>query len=255
VGAFEQRKPSRTSGKFLCFPQSHSSRVDCVGTCRDPGTRFGSTGALRAWKYLLRAAIREPEKAARCSPARAEVYLRKSLQQCCCSEGTILFWHVWKSRMHLPARLWALLGTFLVLVQTSAAISLTEPADLGPPKDSSSKIDLIHYQSKILTSATPTYRIILHTYASLLPLSLAASSLLRFYTRLSAAASGPWQSLPELHHFTVEYGNIIINFRASHNYVIPWGFVAEFAAKMSSATERGLREVFRASIRIWQAGR
>jgi len=141
--------------------------------------------------------------------------------------------------MHLPACLWALLATLLILVQTSAATFLTEPADHGPPGNHSNKIDRIHFKSKILTSATPAYRIILHTYASLLPLSLAASSLLTFYTRLFAAASGPWHSLPELHYFTAEYGCIIISFQASHNYAIPWGFVAEFAAKMASVTERG----------------
>lgn len=141
--------------------------------------------------------------------------------------------------MYLPACLWALLATLLILVQISAAIPLTEPAGLGPPRNSSSKLDITHFKSKILTSATPAYRIILHTYASLLPLSPAASSLLKFYTRLSAAASGPWHSLPELNYFTADYGCIIISFQASHNYAIPWGFVAEFAAKMASATERG----------------
>ncbi len=144
--------------------------------------------------------------------------------------------------MHLPTCLWAFLAT--LRVQTSAAIPLTEPTDLGSPRDSSSKIDHIHFRSKVLTSATPAYRITLHTYASLLPLSLAASSLLRFYTRLFAAASGPWHSVPELHYFTAEYGNIIITFRASHNYAIPWGFVAEFAAKMASVTERGFTGEF-----------
>ena len=141
--------------------------------------------------------------------------------------------------MHLTACLWAFLATLLVLVQTSAAIPLTEPTDLGSPRNSSSKIDHIHFRNKVLTSATPAYRITLHTHASLLPLSFAASSLLKFYTRLSAAASGPWHSLPEMNYFTADYGCIIISFQASHNYAIPWGFVAEFAAKMASATERG----------------
>jgi len=30
-----------------------------------------------------------------------------------------------------------------------------------------------------------------------------------------------------------------MDFRASDNYAIPWGFVAEFAARMATATERG----------------
>lgn len=96
----------------------------------------------------------------------------------------------------------------------------------------------------IFISATPAYRIILRTYASFLPLSLAASSLFTFYASLSAAASGPWHSYPELHHFTVDYGSIIIDFQASHNYGIPWAFVAEFAAKMASVTERGFTGCF-----------
>lgn len=158
----------------------------------------------------------------------------------------MLFWNVWKSRMHLPACLWAILATFLILVQISAAMPLTDPSDLGLPRNSSSKIDHMLFKRRTFTSATPDHRIILDTYATFLPLSLAASSLLNFYTRLFAAASGPWHSFPELNHFTAEYGSVTISFQASHNYAIPWGFVAEFAAKMALVTEKGFTEGFQA---------
>lgn len=146
--------------------------------------------------------------------------------------------------MHPPACLWALLAICLLLIQTSVAIPLTEPAILGRPTKSLGKIDHVRLKSMVLISATPACRIILRTYASFLPLSLAASSLFTFYARLSASASGPWHYYPEVNRFTVHYGSIIISFQASHNYGIPWGFVAEFAAKMASVTERGFTGCF-----------
>lgn len=151
-----------------------------------------------------------------------------------------------------------LLIALLILAHTRA-FPLTESLSLEITKEHLQTLPPLNpkytiSKRNLITSSTPTHALTLQTYASFLPLSLASSALQDFYTTLFSQATGPWQSLPNLPHFTAEYGNIFLNFQASPPYLIPWSFIAEFAEKMIRATELGFTGQFEGEYRHLATG-
>lgn len=82
----------------------------------------------------------------------------------------------------------------------------------------------------------------------------ASTALLRLYTELLSNASGPWITLPALSYFALHCGSIYIEFAASEPYGVPWSFVAEFAAKMMKATQKGFTGAFQGEYRHIETG-
>lgn len=148
----------------------------------------------------------------------------------------------------------------LSIVASDSLASLTLPplVNVSPPQQSTKyhARALTPKRFKTLTFYNPSHshRLILTTFASLLPLQSASSALLHLYAELLSNASGPWVSLPAVSSFTACSDNLSIEFTAEGPYVIPWSFVAEFAEKMMDATEKGFIGCFQGEYRHLDSG-
>ena len=162
--------------------------------------------------------------------------------------------------MRLPMVAPMLLIFILSVVASGPLASLTPspPVNISAPQRSIRyhARDLASKRFKTFTFYNPSHshRLILTTFASLLPLQSASSALLHLYTELLSNASGPWVSLPAVSSFTASSDSLSIHFAAAGPYVIPWSFVADFAEKMMDATEKGFTGYFQGEYRHLDSG-
>ena len=154
--------------------------------------------------------------------------------------------------MRLETYAWPLFAA-LFLFHLSTAVPSSSLGPLREHPRRTNAVDLLQ-RRKFVYKATSTGAIALYTWNTLLPLSTASPALLELYTTLFNNASGPWRTLPRFSWFTAECRNIYIDFSASDAATVPWSFVAEFAAHMIRATEKGFTGEFRGEYRHFDTG-
>lgn len=124
------------------------------------------------------------------------------------------------------------------LVRDVASRSLIDSAAQFPGNVLNADDALQHPRIRQLEQRTNGLKL---TYAyhvrSIVPIEIAAQSLVYFYNSISVKALGAWENLPPTKYVGINFGNLVLSMTS--NDPIPWNFVIRFVNKMIRATRLG----------------